>query len=50
MELYFDDLQIGQRLTSGTQVVDEEQIKACRSPAVLSGLAVNLNGQIQPAR
>jgi hypothetical protein len=28
LELYFDDLQIGQRLTSGTHVVDEEQIKA----------------------
>ena len=26
--LYFDDLQIGQRFTSGTHVVDEEQIKA----------------------
>jgi acyl dehydratase len=87
--LYLDDLQIGQRFTSGTHVVDEEQIKAfarqfdpqpfhldneaakntllsglaasgwhtaatswsravCRSLAVSSGLAVNLNGQIQP--
>jgi acyl dehydratase len=90
--LYLDDLQIGQRFTSGTYVVDEEQIKAfarqfdpqpfhldneaakdtlfsglaatvgtrlrspcacwsraaCRSPAVSSGLAVNLNGQILP--
>jgi acyl dehydratase len=26
--LYLDDLQIGQRFTSGTHVVDEEQIKA----------------------
>lgn len=26
--LYLDDLYIGQRFTSGTQVVDEEQIKA----------------------
>src|SRR2546421_10022364 len=26
--LYLDDLHIGQRFTSGTQVVDEEQIKA----------------------
>jgi acyl dehydratase len=26
--LYFDDLHIGQRFTSGTHVVDEEQIKA----------------------
>jgi acyl dehydratase len=26
--LYLDDLRIGQRFTSGTQVVDEEQIKA----------------------
>ncbi len=90
--LYLDDLQIGQRFTSGTYVVDEEQIKAfarqfdpqpfhldneaakdtlfsglvasgwhtaaitmrllvesgLRSPTVSSGLAVNLNGQIQP--
>src|SRR3982074_753562 len=26
--LYLDDLQIGQRFTSGTHVVDEKQIKA----------------------
>ncbi len=26
--LYLDDLYVGQRFTSGTQVVDEEQIKA----------------------
>ena len=26
--LYLDDLRVGQRLTSGTHVVDEEQIKA----------------------
>jgi acyl dehydratase len=26
--LYLDDLHIGQRFTSGTHVVDEEQIKA----------------------
>jgi acyl dehydratase len=26
--LYLDDLHLGQRFTSGTQVVDEEQIKA----------------------
>ncbi len=26
--LYLDDLHVGQRFTSGTQVVDEEQIKA----------------------
>jgi acyl dehydratase len=26
--LYLDDLQVGQRFTSGTHVVDEEQIKA----------------------
>ena len=26
-QLYFDDLQIGQRFMSGTHVVDEEQIK-----------------------
>jgi acyl dehydratase len=28
VRLYLDDLHIGQRFTSGTHVVDEEQIKA----------------------
>ncbi len=30
--LYLNDLQIGQRFTSGTHVVDEEQIKAFARP------------------
>ena len=35
--LYLDDLQIGQRFTSGTHVVDEEQIKAFARPGKAQG-------------
>jgi len=34
--LYYDDLRIGQRFTSKTHVVDEEQIKAFAASSILS--------------